>query len=130
MGGNRKTGAGQGLTWHSTRFILGGIQLLDMSRVTSLSGFSGASNRNLLIQATDTLEDCGACRRAWGAIGVRLRLEKNMWRTSASKGGGMLDVWFGFIEAPYSIGWDWEIGTSEARREPGFLGGGHRLWKI
>ena len=42
----------------------------------------------------------------------------------------MLDEKIGIIEAPYSIDWDWGTGTREARREPGFLGGEHRLWKI
>jgi hypothetical protein len=59
-----------------------------------------------------------------------LQLEKNVWRTSAGKGGGMLDEKIGIIEAPYSIVWDWGIGMREARRVPGFLGGEHRLWKI
>jgi hypothetical protein len=52
--GNRKTGAGQGLTWHGARFVFGDIQLLDVGRVTSLSGFSGGFNRNFLVQTTDT----------------------------------------------------------------------------
>jgi hypothetical protein len=69
-------------------------------------------------------------RQEWEAVGVRFWLEKNMWRTSASSGGGMLDEKIAIIGAPYSVILGWGSGTREARREPGYLGGEHRLWKI
>jgi len=83
-----------------------------------------------LFQTTDTHGNWRVCRRGLGAVGVRLQLEKNVWRTSASLGGGILDEKNSFIEAPYSIVWDWGIGMREARRKPGFLEKEHRLWKI
>ena len=43
------------------------------------------------------------CRQDWDAVGVRLRLEKNVWRTSVSSGGAMLDEKIGFIRTPYSV---------------------------
>jgi hypothetical protein len=109
---------------------MGDIQLLDMGRVTSLSGFSADSNHNLLVQRADTHRVFVVCRRGWGAVGERLRLGKNVWETSSGTGGGMLDEMIGFIGAPSSVVWNWGNGTREARRQPGFLGGEHRLWKI
>jgi len=127
---NRKTGAGQELTWLSARFMLGGYSIVYSGRVTSMYVCSGDSSRNYLVQETDTHGEWGDVSAGWCAVGERLRLEKNRYRTSASRGGGMLDEKNGFIEAPYSIVWDWGNRTREARREPGFLGEDHRLWKI
>jgi hypothetical protein len=55
------------------------------------------------------------CRLDRGAVGIRLQLEKNVWRTSRSLGGGILNEKIGIIEAPYSIVWDWEL----EREKPG-----------
>jgi hypothetical protein len=127
---NRKTGTSQVLTWQGARFVLGDIQLLDMGRVTSLSGLSGWSNRNLLVQGADTYRTFEVCRQGWNAVGVRLRLEKNVWWTSASSGGGMLDEKIAIIGAPCSVVLGWGSETREARRKPGFLGERNELWKI
>jgi hypothetical protein len=75
-----------------------------------------------LVQIADTHRIFEVCRYGWDAVGVRLRLEKNVWRTAASSGGGMLDEKIAIIGAPYSVVLGWGSGTREARREPGFLG--------
>jgi hypothetical protein len=110
--------------------FVSGYSIVYLSRITSLFRFSVDSGHNLLVQWTDTHRIFEVCRQDWGAVGVRLRLEKNVWRTSASSGGGMLDEKIAIIGAPYSIVLDWGYGTKEARREPGYLGREHRLWEF
>ena len=121
-GWNRKTGTGQGLTWLSARFMLGGYSIVYLGRVTSMYVCSGDSSRNYLVQETDTHGKCGDVSAGWCAVGERLQLEKNRYRTPAGMGGGMVDEKIGFITTPYSVVWVWGNRTREARREPGFLG--------
>jgi hypothetical protein len=87
--GNRKTGTIQRLTWHSARFLCWeDIQLLSLAKVTSFSYFTVDSSYCLLVQSADTHRIREVYRYGWDAVGVRLRLEKNVQRTSASNVGG------------------------------------------
>ena len=77
-GWNRKTGTGQGLTWLSARFMLGGYSIVYSIRVTSMYVCSGDSNHNFLVRETDTHGEWGNVSAGWGAVGERLVLEKNV----------------------------------------------------
>ena len=86
---NRKTGAGQVLTWHSARFVLGEYSIV-------LSGYS-----HLLVWIFKWFQPLISYYKrpiharfegCVGAIGELLQLEKNIWRILSSTGGGMLDA--------------------------------------